>query len=133
MPTPRDTIVDLERRFWQSIVDQDTDTALEMLTEPALMVSSHGAMQFDHDGYRQMAEKGSMVLSDYELSEMRVIFPNEGTAVVTYHAKQTMTPRGKNDGTVQEVNDTSTWIKDRDGWKCVMHTETPAGKERMSS
>jgi hypothetical protein len=132
MPTPRDTIVDLERRFWQSIVDQDTDTALEMLTEPALMVSSHGAMQFDHDGYRQMAEKGSMVLSDYELSEMRVMFPNETTAVVTYHAKQTMTPRGKNEATVQEVNDTSTWIRSGDEWKCVMHTETPAGKSRMS-
>ena len=104
-----------------------------MLTEPALMVSSHGAMQFDHATYRQMAEKGSMVLSEYELSEMRVMFPNENTAVVTYHATQKMTPRGKNDVTVQEVNDTSTWIKDRDGWKCAMHTETPAGKTRMTN
>ena len=133
MPTPRETIVDLERRFWQSIVEHDTDTAIDMLTEPALMVSSHGAMQFDHEGFRQMADKAPMVLSDYELSEMRVMFPNENTAVVTYHAKQTMTPRGQNGGTVQEVNDTSTWIKDRDGWKCVMHTETPAGKGRMTS
>ena len=133
MPTPRDTIVELERKFWQSIVEHDTDTAVEMLTEPALMVNSHGAMQFDHEGFRD-GRKGPLVLSDYELSEMRVMFPNESTAVVTYHAKQTMTPRGKNGGTVQgKVNDTSTWIKDRDGWKCVMHTETPAGKGRMTS
>ena len=133
MPTPRDTIVDLEQKFWQSIVDHDTDTAIEMLTEPALMVSSHGAMQFDHDGFRQMAEKAPMVLSEYELSEMRVMFPNENTAVVTYHAKQKMTPRGQSEGTFQEVNDSSTWIKEAGEWKCVMHTETPAGKGRMMS
>jgi hypothetical protein len=23
------------------------------------------------------------------------------------------------------VHDTSTWIRAGDGWKCVMHTETP--------
>jgi ketosteroid isomerase-like protein len=53
------TIIDLENRFWKSIVDQDTDTALEMLCEPALMVSAHGAMKFGHDQYRKMAEEGS--------------------------------------------------------------------------
>jgi len=41
----RKTLMDLETRFWQSMVDQDTDTALSLLCEPALMVSSHGAMQ----------------------------------------------------------------------------------------
>ena len=59
MPTSSKTLIDLETKFWQSMVDQDTDTALEMLTEPALMVSSHGAMKFDHAGYRKMAEQGS--------------------------------------------------------------------------
>ena len=62
MPTPSKTLIDLENKFWQAIVDQDSDTAVDLLTEPALMVSSHGAMKFDHDGYRQMAEKGTMDL-----------------------------------------------------------------------
>mgnify|MGYP003580855323 CR=1 FL=1 len=121
------TIVDLETRFWQSIVDEDTDTALGMLAEPSLMVGSHGAMTFDHKAYRKMAENGAKVLKTYELSDMNVVFPNESTAIVTYHAKQTMAPRGSSDGgTLQEVNDTSTWVKTLDGWKCVMHTETPS-------
>ena len=54
-PTSND-LISLEKKFWQSMVDEDTDTALSMLDEPALMVSSHGAMQFDHAGYRRMAE-----------------------------------------------------------------------------
>jgi hypothetical protein len=37
-------VVDLETKFWQSLVDRDTDAALALLCEPALMVSAHGAM-----------------------------------------------------------------------------------------
>lgn len=130
--TPRDTLIGLEKKFWQSMVDQDADTAIGLLAEPALMVSSHGAMKFDHDAYREMADKGSMVLTSFELDDMDVVFPNEQTAVVTYRVRQGIAPRdaaanAKGDGhdNVQEMNDTSTWVRDGDRWLCVMHTETP--------
>lgn len=127
MPTtPQQTIIALEKKFWQSMVDQDTDTALDMLMEPSLMVSTHGAMKFGHDEYRQMAEQGSMVIKAYELSDMEVIFPNDETAVLTYHVKQEMASRGEKKTLKQEMNDTSTWIRSGDRWRCVMHTETPA-------
>jgi len=128
MPTATKTLVDLETKFWQSMVDQDTPAALAMLNEPALMVSSHGAMKFDHAGYREMAEQGSMVITSFELSDMEVVFPNDSTAILTYHVKQEVASRGDGDveGTTQEMNDTSTWVHTGDGWRCVMHTETPA-------
>ena len=122
----RKNLVDLETKFWQSMVDQDTDTALSLLHDPAVMVSAHGAMKFDHHGYRKMAEQGSMVINSFKFSEMEVVFPNEATAVLTYHVKQTMTPRGKMEGVTQEMNDSSTWIKNEKNWLCVMHTETPS-------
>jgi len=122
-------IVDLEKKFWQSIVDEDTDTALGMLADQSLMVSSHGAMKFGHVEYRKMAEQGKKVLKNFVLSDLDVVFPNDTTAILTYHAKQTMAPRGSTDaGTEQEMNDTSTWVKTLDGWKCVMHTESQAGQ-----
>ena len=31
MTTSKQTLVDLETKFWQSMVDEDTDTALQML------------------------------------------------------------------------------------------------------
>jgi ketosteroid isomerase-like protein len=132
MPTPSKTLIDLETKFWQSMVNQDTDTALEMLNEPALMVSSNGAMKFDHAGYRKMAEQGSMVLTSFELSDMEVLFPNDTTAVLTYHVKQGVAPRGKGESTAQEMNDTSTWIQDGTRWRCVMHTETPVEGKRAA-
>lgn len=127
MPTPSKTLIELENRFWQSMVDRDTDSALELLSEPALMVSEHGAMKFDHAGYRRMAEKGSMVLSSFEFSKMDVVFPNDSTAVLSYHVKQEVSQRGNSESAVQEMNDTSTWVKAGNRWQCVMHTETPAG------
>ena len=90
------------------------------------MVSTHGAMQFDHAGYRKMAEQGTMVLTSFELSDMEVVFPNETTGILTYRVKQDVVPRDKKQkGMRQEMNDTSTWIQKGECWQCVMHTETP--------
>ena len=132
MQTPSKTLIDLETKFWQSMVSKDTDAALEMLTEPALMVSSHGAIKFDHAGYRKMAEQGSMVLTSFELSDMEVVFPSESTAILSYRVKQGVAPRGSGESTVQEMNDTSTWIQTGKPWQCAMHTETPAEAKRSA-
>ena len=129
MSTATQTLIDLEKKFWQSMVDQDADTAIDMLSEPALMVSSHGAMKFDHAGYRNMAEKGSMVVTDFELSDMEVLMPSDSTAILTYRVRQTVAPReagADQHATTQDMLDSSTWIRDGQGWRCVMHTETPA-------
>jgi len=122
-------LIDLEKEFWQSMVDQDADTAVNLLVEPALMVSSHGAMRFDHDAYRRMAEQGPKVLTSFELDDVEVTFPNDTTAIVTYRVRQVLAPRGQKDGELQEMNDTSTWIMTTDGWRCVMHPETPAERK----
>lgn len=126
MSTPSKTLIDLEKKFWQSMIDQDTDTALSMLSEPALMVSAHGAMKFDHAGYRKMAEQGAMVLTSFEFSDPQVVFPNETTAVLTYGVTQAVAGRGEAGSTTQRMVDSSTWIKTDQGWRCVVHTETPA-------
>ncbi len=125
MTTSEKKLVELETRFWQSMVDQDADAAVELLSEPAVMVSSHGSMKFDHAGYRKMADEGSMVVTSFEFADMKVLFPNETTAVLTYGVKQGVAPRGKGESVSQEMSDSSTWVRKGGGWKCVMHTETP--------
>ena len=81
-------------------------------------------MQFDHTQYREMAEKGSMVIKSFKLSDMHVMYPNDDTAVLTYHARQTMAQRGKSDEIEQEMADSSVWLRKGGEWLCVMHTET---------
>lgn len=124
MTTPTKTLIDLETKFWQSMVDQDTDAALLLLHDPATMASSHGAMKFDHAGYRKMAEQGSMVVTSFALTDIEVMFPTETTAVLTYQVKQTVAARGGGKATTQNVTDTSTWIHVGKRWQCVLHTES---------
>lgn len=130
MPSAHSELIDLENRFWQSLVDEDTDSALAMLDEPSRMVSSHGAMEFDHAKYREMAEKGTMVVKSFELSDMQVAFPTDNTAVVTYRVKQSLAERGRSAEIQQEMADSSVWTKKNGQWLCAMHTETPIDQNK---
>lgn len=133
MPTSPQVLIDLEKKFWQALVDEDPDTAVELLTEPALIVNMNGAFQFDHATYRKLAAEGPMQVTSFELSDMQVMFPNDSTAVLTYRARQEVLQRAQNQRQTQEVNDTSTWVKNAGQWRCAMHTETPvqtAGADR---
>lgn len=125
MRTTDNTLIALEKKFWQSMVDEDTDTAIAMLDEPALMVSSHGALQFDRAQYRKMAEDGPMVVKSFEFSDMQVMYPNDDTAVLTYRVKQAIAERGDGAKEIeQEMADSSVWLRKDGEWLCVMHTET---------
>src|SRR5262245_11329545 len=93
MSAQSSTLIDLEKKFWQSMVDQDSDAALKMLAEPSLMVSSHGSMQFDHATYKKMADKGDLIVKSFELSDVKVTIPNDDTGIVTYRVKQATAPR----------------------------------------
>lgn len=118
-------VVALEHRFWQSMVDGDAAVALTLLAEPAAMVSEHGAMQFDHDRYRRMAEQGPKVLRSFTLTDIQVMTPRPDVALLLYRVKQKVASRAGGDEVTQEMQDTSTWIQIGGEWRCVMHTETP--------
>lgn len=119
-------IESLENEFWRSIVAGEPEIATEMLTEPALMVSGHGATKFDHAAYTKMANDNSYKLLDYKISDMDVVFPKDDVAVATYRVDQKMEMKGES--VQMEVYDTSTWVKLENQWRCVMHTESPVSK-----
>lgn len=126
MDTTATTLERLERRFWQSMVDHQTDVALALLTEPACMVSAHGAMKFDHADYRRMAGQDAMVLKSFELRDMQVFLPREDVAILMYRVDQTLAFKDRPNTVSQLMNDTSTWLRIGNDWRCAAHTETPA-------
>jgi len=117
-------IEQLERAFWQSIVDNDPEVATGMLTEPALMVSGHGSMSFDHAGYTKMAKDANYKLLAFDISKMDVLFPADDVAIATYEVHQKMEMGGK--PMEMDVVDSSTWVRIGDAWKCAVHTESEA-------
>jgi len=129
MPTtaaPRQTLIDLETQFWQAMVDENIGAATGLLAEPAMMVSCHGALQFDRAMYGKMAREAPMVVTAFEFSDMQAVFPTDEMGILTYRVKQGVAPRGdKAQSTEQVMRDNSTWIYADGQRQCVMHTETP--------
>jgi hypothetical protein len=112
----------LERAFWQSMVDGEPAVATGLLTEPALMVASHGVNKFDHAAYEKMARDDSFRLVDYEITGFDVVFPTDDVAVAAYAVKQAMEMKGQ--PVTEDVFDTSTWVRTDGRWRCVAHTES---------
>jgi len=122
MSPDRQTIVDLETRFWQSMVDKDATRARTMIAEECLIAGPSGAMKIDPAKYEAMASDGNWDLDRFEFDGVEVIFPSETVAVVAYKVHQTGTLKGKTMD--MTCADSSTWVKNGKGWKCVAHTET---------
>lgn len=113
----------LEHAFWKSMIDNDPKVATGMLTEPALMVSGHGAMTFDHAAYTRMAKDTKYKILAYKISGLEVLFPSDEVAIATYRVHQKMEMDGK--PMEMDVVDSSTWVKIGGAWKCAAHTECP--------
>lgn len=120
----REEIERLERAFWDSMISGRPEIATNMLTEPALMVGSHGTSKFDHEGYAKMASEGSWKLLSYEMTDFDVLFPRDDVAVASYRVSQDVAMGGKVDKTT--MFDSSTWTRIDSEWRCVSHTESPA-------
>lgn len=115
-------IMDLERRFWQSMQDMDVDAAAALLDEHSTSVSGWGVCHFSPTEYRAMARAGNARITSFELFDERVIFPLPDVAIATYSARQSFVV----DGRVHEnkVHDTTTWVRKDGRWRACAHTET---------
>ncbi len=109
--TPKaDTIIKLEQRFWQSMVDKDADVAMAMIADESLVSGPQGTMKISPQKYGEMTREGKWRLDTFKLSEVDVVFPADNVAVIAYMDMTCV--------------DSSTWVKDGGTWKCALHTET---------
>ena len=127
MDTTPQAIMELERMFWQSVVDMGLDTASALLDARSVSVGPWGIHHFSPDEYVAMAASGNARLSGFEFSDAQVVFPTSDVAVAAYRARQAFTMAGEHHE--MEVYDTTTWVR-RDGrWRACAHTETAAEGE----
>ena len=116
------TIVDLETRFWQALVDKDAKLAKTLIADDCLVTGPMGAMKIDPDKYEAMTRDGKWTLDSFKFSDLNVIFPSDDTAIVAYKVRQ----KGELRGEVMDMQcaDSTAWVRDGRAWKCALHTET---------
>ena len=122
MTGDKQTIIDLETRFWQSMADKDARLAGTMIAAEALVTGPMGTMKIDPAKYEAMTKEGQWSLESFEFSDVNVIFPADDVAVIAYKVHQ----KGDMKGKVMDMHcaDSSTWVRSGGEWKCAVHSET---------
>lgn len=120
-----EAILNLETRFWQSMVDKDPEMAMTMIADECLITGPMGTMQITPKKYGDMTREGQWNLHMFEFTDVNVVHPTDDTAVIAYKVHQTGTMKDRKMDL--HCADSTTWVRDGKTWKCVLHTETVMG------
>lgn len=118
-------IIDLEKKFWDTMVSKDADTASRMITSTSILIGPQGVSAVNPGDFAKMMQGSKWRLDSYSLSDVQVTFPVKDTAVIGYKVRQ----KGDMDGKPYDMEcaDASTWTRNGDAWLCALHTETLVG------
>ena len=129
-------IIELEKKFWQSIVDNDVNASVAMLDEGSVVTGAQGVLRMSHDDYRKMAEQGAGTfdLKSFKLDDVQVSFPTKDVAVIAYKVTENMDVEGK--PLTLKAADATTWVRKNGEWLAALHTELllgdPFGRDRRA-
>jgi uncharacterized protein DUF4440 len=120
-------IIDLETRFWQSMVDRDVEKSISMMPEQSVVTGAQGVATLKHDDYRAMSKQGEKLwtLKSFRFDKIQVTFPAENVAVIAYTVTEDMEVEGKK--MTLQAADATTWVRTDGKWLAALHTESVLG------
>lgn len=114
------TITDLEKSAWEAYKNKQADAFKALMSKDYYGVYAEGVKTLDGE----LADMAKGDLRDYSFSDVKVVFPHQKMAVMTYKAKLQATAEGKDiSGT---YNCGSVWIQHGGKWVGAFHTEAKA-------
>jgi len=129
-------LLELERRFWQALQDEDVETASNLADDPCVLTGPQGVASIDKATFREMMQSASYKLNRFELAndpQVRVL--SDDVAIIAYGVHEELTVDGK--PISLDAADTSTWVRRNGRWLCALHTEAlkgdPFGRDRVSA
>ena len=125
--TDRQTVLDLEKRFWDAMRTKDAKTAADMTDDKCIVVGAQGVSAIDQKTMGKLTTEGQWQLQQYAFDDKntQVNFVSDDVAIVAYKVNEHVLIEGQT--LPIEANDSSVWVR-RDGeWRCALHTESLAG------
>ncbi len=118
----KDEVIALERSYWDAMKAKDGGKTAELSGKTSLVTGARGVMSIARDKMGKMTEEGDWSLESYSFDDVEVSTPAPDVAIIAYTVRQKVKMNGKS----QEMRaaDSSTWIRDADGWACHAHSET---------
>ena len=118
----KQAIVDLEKKFWDTMVSKDAATATDMMAKKSIVIGPQGvAGDFPRRLREDDGAASKWTLDSYKMSDIQVVFPSEDTAVIGYKVSQKGTMEGKPYS--MEAANATTWTREGKVWLCALHTE----------
>lgn len=131
--TSRQDIIELEKKFWQTMIDRDVDTATNMMADTAIVTGAQGAATIDSSTFARMMKEGTWTLRSFKLDKLQVQFTTDDTAIIGYEVTEELDVDGK--PLELTAYDASVWTRVDGEWKCALHTESvkgdPFGRDRV--
>jgi hypothetical protein len=124
-------LIELEKKYWQSMVDKDLDTALSLTDFPCLVAGVQGVHSIDREKFISMFQSHQETINEFTFLEepsVRILTPD--TAILAYKMRLRFTTDGKD--STEEVIDTSTWVRRNGHWVCAMHAEAKTNPKAQS-
>lgn len=126
MANTNDEIVKLEKQYWQALVDQDFDKALELTSDPAIVSGPQGVTKLTHKKFKDMMGQGpSWKIEKFDFQQVEVEQISDDVAIIGYKVREDVTVEGKR--LTLDLADTSTWVRKNGKWTCALHSEAIAG------
>ncbi len=128
-------ILDLEKKFWQSMIDRDAAAGARLAANPCIVAGAQGIGRIDRKTFVKMMEGGAWTLHDFAFREVKFEQATDDVAVIAYKIHETLTVDGRK--LELEAADASTWVRRNGAWMCILHTESligdPYGRDRKSA
>jgi hypothetical protein len=123
----KQTLLDLEKRFWDAMRTKDAGTAAQMTDDGCIVVGAQGVSAVDQKTMGKLTTEGEWQLQQFSFDERstQVRFVNEDVAIVAYKVNERVVVDGKT--LPIEANDSSVWVRRNGEWRCALHTESLAG------
>ena len=120
-------VLDLEKRFWDTMKTKDGRTAGKMTDDGCIVVGAQGVSAIDGASMEKLMADGKWELKQYEFDEKnaQVKFINDDVAIVAYKVNESLIVDGK--PLPLNANDSSVWVRRNGEWLCALHTESLAG------
>ena len=118
----KDDIIALETSYWDAMKSKDGAASAKLSGGTSLVTGANGVTSIAKAKMGKMTEDGDWTLESYKFDDIHVVTPIPDVAIIAYTVTQNVTMKGK----AQELRaaDSSTWVRNADGWECHGHSET---------
>lgn len=128
-------LLDLERRYWQTMKDKDARAAVGLTDFPCVVAGAQGVAKVDEQPFSSMLTAGNWTIKSFTIgddAELRMV--SDDVAILAYKVHEDLIVDGQ--PVSMDANDASVWVKRDDQWRCALHTESvrgdPYGRDRKT-